>query len=136
MSVNLSVVLLEFVLRGGGPDVQRMIDRYEKDQQYPGVYGLSSIFHPGFTLDQLARSAWQPHTRIHYATVAELIAALGTLGYDLVLTPTPHPGNPDHATLSIGRQGVILTSMPRDAAQALVQAFHVAPNPYQRPPTP
>jgi hypothetical protein len=131
--VNLSVVLLEFVLRGGTPNAQLMMSKYRQQSGHPGVYGLSSVFHPGYSLDQLARSAWQPHPRIHYATVSELVVALAPLGCEPVLIHTPNPRNPDHATLGVARLGVTLPSLPLDAAQALADAFHVAPNPYQRP---
>jgi hypothetical protein len=134
--IDLNVVLLDFVMRGGVPDAQLLVDTYVQSKANPSAYGVSAIFHPGFTLDQLAWAANQPHKQLHYATVAELRAALAPLGYEPVLVHTPSRTNADHATLGIARLGVkgVLQALPMDAAQALVAAFHQIVNPYRRKP--
>lgn len=133
--IDLNVVLLDFVVRGGTPDAGRFTQRYTPVRGYPGVYGLSVTFHPGFTLDQLAWVAQQPHTQLHYATVAELRVALAPLGYDLVLVRTPSRANPDHCSLSVAPSGGgAVPTLPLDVAQALTGAFHVTLNPYQAKP--
>jgi hypothetical protein len=90
---------------------------------------------PATPLDRLARAAQQPHSQLHYATIAELRSALAPLGYEPALVRTPSRSNPDHCTLGVAHLGgTALMALPQDAAAALVAAFHVTSNPYQQKP--
>ncbi len=131
--VNLSAVALAFAARGGQPTEANLVRGYGAFTPRPGVYGLSVVFHPGYTLDQLLRVAQFPHSRVGYATIAEVEMALTQAGYELVLTKTPTRKYVDHHTLGVAQGGVALRSLPADAARALTGVLHEIPNPYIAP---
>lgn len=138
--VDLSPISMrsEVVLRGGNvkaPGVRRQLrDAYARlDDMYPDIRGLSVVFRPGATLDELARAASFPHSKLSHARVTELNTALSTAGFAVILFVTPHPeaNLPDHHTLAVEQGGVIQLALDAAAAYALIQTMRVVDNAYQ-----
>lgn len=139
--VDLATIspLTELIIRGGdlthSNAPQFLMNGYTQYHNSPGVYGLSVVFHQGYTLDQLAKAATFPNGSISYSVIARIraeLAALG-MGYDMVLWKTHSNTYADHHTLGITRNGQIETQLERIVANALINAFSVVPNPYKRP---
>lgn len=96
------------------------------------LVGLSCLFRPGATLDELAREGAYRNPRISVAIVQRLVMELAAARYDLVLYVTPVTGYPDHHTLAVARSGVVERTLRDDALDALIHAMTVVDNPYQR----
>jgi hypothetical protein len=131
-------VLQEIVVRGGNakaPNARATLQgKYERDDDYPDVIGLSTVFREGASLDQLARAAQFPHSRISWSVIGRLIAELGAVGCEPVLFMTPTPDLPDHHTLAVAVGGIVEPSLSDMAADALIRAMQVDDNPYQAQP--
>lgn len=130
--VDLSLVVTDFVLRGGKSLAQDLQDNYRRSPQLPGV---SVLFHPGYDVDALARAGHFRHGSLTYATVAQLEQALAQVGYEMQLRSTPSANNPEHHSLLVAQNGNVFPDLPDAAAQALSQEFakNIVPNPYQQP---
>lgn len=133
-------MLSEIVVRMGdakGPQGRaNMQNAYVRpDPQYPGIVGLSTLFRPGASLDDLARAASQVlnHRKLSWSILQRLIRELTHAGYDLVLYITPNVDLPDHHTLAVAGAGVVQSTLPDAAADALIHALDVVDNPYRRP---
>ena len=140
--VDLTTIspLAEIVIRAG--DLTKATVKAELKAGYgpfigrPGVFGLSVVFHQGFDLDTLAKTAHFPNGKIGYSIIAHIQEELANLnaGYALVLFITPTRRYVDHHTLGITRNGQIETILADDAAEALLRAFIVVSNPYKGQP--
>jgi nitrate reductase NapAB chaperone NapD len=139
--VDLTTIspLTEVIIRGGNLSqsnaAQILMSGYTQYRNVPGVYGLSVVFHQGYTLDQLVKAASFPNGSISYSMIARIraeLAALG-MGYDMVLWKTHSNTYVDHHTLGITRNGLMETQLEYIVANALIKAFIVGPNPYKRP---
>jgi hypothetical protein len=143
--VDLSRInpLVEIMVRAGdakSPQARKNVQAaYLKRDfaNFPDAPGISVLFRPGATLDELAREGAFPHNRISFSVIGKIIEELAAVGYELVLfvTPTPALGLPDHHSLAVERAGVVEPSLPDAAADALLGALTVVDNPYrpQRP---
>jgi len=102
---------------------------------FPGATGLSCLFRPGASLDDLAHEGSYPNPKLSYTTIGQLVNELASvgIGYTPVLFVTPTRTYPDHHTLAIARHGVIETTLQEDALDALIRALNVVDNPYQQP---
>lgn len=133
-------LLSEIVLRGG--DMGHPAARNGLKMQYarPNVHypdvraGLSCLFRPGASLDELAREGSYRNPKLSVAIVQRLIRELATVGCELVLYVTPVADYPDHHTLVVARGGVIELALDDDALDALIRAMTVVDNPYQQRP--
>lgn len=131
-------VLSEIVLRGGDfahPAARKGLkEQYRRvNAHYPDVRaGLSCLFRPGASLDELAREGAYRNPRISVAIIQRLIAELALNGYELVLYKTPVSGFPDHHTLAVARSGAVALVLEDDALDALIHAMTVVDNPYQQ----
>ncbi|HEX6543270.1 MAG TPA: hypothetical protein VF040_16055 [Ktedonobacterales bacterium] len=137
--VDLSQVslLAEIVLRGGNiidPRAQAIAREHyqEPNEHYQLEVGLSCLFRPGATLDELAREGTYPNSRLSVAIVQRLVDELAVIGCTPVLYVTPAPVAPDHHTLVFLRGGMLEAALQDDMLQALVRASTVVPNPYRR----
>jgi hypothetical protein len=130
--------LTEIVIRAGSlnrPDAKGiLIDGYEDDPRYPNVFGLSTVFRQGASLDELARAAHFPHGKIGYSVIARIQQELAVVGYELVLFITPTVRYADHHTLGIMKNGQVQQTLDDVAADALLRAFTVVSNPYKGKP--
>lgn len=100
---------------------------------YPDVRaGLSCLFRPGATLDELAREGAYPNVKLSVAIMQRLIVELALVGAEPILYVTPVAGYPDHHTLTVARGGVIELSLQDDSLDALIRAMMVVDNPYRR----
>lgn len=130
-------VLSELVLRGGDfahPAARKsLMDQYARpNAHYPDVRsGLSCLFCPGASLDELAREGTYRNTRLSVAIVQRLIAELATVARELRLYVTPIPAYPDHHTLVVAQNGMIETTLAVDVLDALIRAMIVVDNPYR-----
>jgi len=138
--VDLSRIsaLTEIILRAGDASDQSahrsMQDAYVRpDPDYPGLVGLSTLFRPGASLDQLARAGAHVfrHRKLSYSVIARVQQEFGAVGYELVLYVTPNAQLADHHTLAVARAGSIQPALPDDAAEALIRALTVVDNPYR-----
>lgn len=141
-TIDLSHVsmLSEIVVRmGNAKDSQARMSMQRAyvrpDPNYPGIAGLSTLFHPGASLDDLARAASQVlnHRKLSWSIVQHLMGELAQVSYELVLYITPNADLPDHHTLAVAIAGVVQPILADAAAEALIRALDVADNPYQRP---
>lgn len=130
-------VLSEIVLRGGDfahrAARQGLVDQYARPNvHYPDVRaGLSCLFRPGASLDELAREGTYPNAKLSVAIVRRLITELAAVTYEPVLFITPITGYPDHHTLAVARSGQVETALREDALDALIRATTIVDNPYR-----
>jgi hypothetical protein len=125
------------VLRGG--DFRHPKSRASLQHQYARVNafypdvvaGLSCLFRPGASLDDLAREGAYLNTKISYSVIQRLRGELGMAGYELLLYVTPTRQYPDHHTLAVARGGQVEPTLADDALEALIRAMVVVDNPYQ-----
>lgn len=134
--------LVEIVVRAGDARDPRTRERMRNAYNtpltlFPGAVGLSCLFRPGASLDELAREGAYPNPMLSYATVDRLQWELAQIGYHLVLFITPTHQFPDHHTLAVakasGSGNVVelpITNAPLDALQRALVVVH---NPYQTP---
>ena len=143
VDLSQTSILGEIVLRAGNstdPNARRsMKAAYERaDPMYPDTIGLSVLFRPGATVDELAREGSFRHPKLGYAKVSQLMQALAQVGYELVLFVTPHPDLPtplpDHHSLAVARSGQVEAKLADDAADALLHTLTTMDNPYQTKP--
>lgn len=138
IDLNKVSPLTEIIIRAGdlrsANAFQVLMNGYTQYRNVPGVYGLSVVFHQGYTLDQLAMAAHFPNGSISYSVIASIRSELAALkmGYDMVMWKTPSNMYVDHHTLGITRNGQIETTLERAVADALIKAFLVVPNLYKR----
>ena len=140
--VDLSVVaaLSELVLRGGDfahPASRQIIQaQYARaNAHYPDVRaGLSCLFRPGASLDELAREGAYRNPKLSVAIVQRLVSELGRARYQLRLYVTPIQGYPDHHTLVVVRNGITRLTLTDDALDALIRAMTIVDNPYRAAP--
>src|SRR5690242_5519266 len=131
-------MLAEIVLRGG--DFSNPRSRVSLRMQYeqPNNHytdlaaGVSCLFRPGASLDELAREGSYPNARLSVAVVERLVHELAVAGRELALYITPVPRFPDHHTLVVLRNGVLETTLQDDALDALIRAMSTVNNPYRR----
>ncbi len=149
-TVDLSRIspLVEIILRAGDAHDPRTRERMRAAYNtpltlFPGAVGLSCLFRPGASLDDLAREGAYPNPMLSYATIDRLQSELSHVGYTLVLFITPTRQFPDHHTLAVAKQmspasgqaGIIEVSLTDAPLDALIRALTVVRNPYQTPHT-
>jgi hypothetical protein len=133
-------LLSEIVVRGGDfahPDARSglKVQYARPNVHYADVrVGLSCLFRPGASLDELAREGAYRNPRLSVAIVQRLISELATVGCELVLYITPVAGYPDHHTLAVARGGVPEHTLGDGALDALIRAMTVVDNPYRQRP--
>src|SRR5260370_28606257 len=131
-------VLSEIVVRGGDiahPAARNglKVQYARSNVHYPDVRaGLSCLFRPGASLDELAREGSYRNPKLSVAIVQRLITELGTVGYELVLYIMPVAGYPDHHTLVVARSGMIEITLRDEVLNALNRSMTVVDNPYQQ----
>lgn len=129
-------VLAEIVVRAGNarqPDARHIMQKayLAVDATYPDTIGISTLFRPDATLDELAREGSFPNAKISYSIVGRITAELTASGYELVLYVTPTAVMPDHHSLAVARRGQVLPQLPGDA---LLRALDTVDNPYRSRP--
>lgn len=130
--------LAEIVVRGGDiahPAAREglKVQYARANVHYPDVRaGLSCLFRPGASLDELAREGSFRNPKLSVAIVQHLIAELAAAGRELVLYVTPVASYPDHHTLVVARGGVLEVALRDEALNALIRAMTVVDNPYRQ----
>ncbi len=95
--------------------------------------GLSCLFHPGASFDDLAREGFFPNAQLSVATIQQLTGELATIGCEPALYTTPViPRYPNHHTLVFFRGGMLELTLQDDVLQALVRAMAIVGNPHQQ----
>lgn len=112
--------------------MQRAYARGYRDRSGAQLPGVSVLFRPGATFDELAREGQFPNARLSYGPVAAVRGTLAAAGYELALYVTPSVDLPDHHTLAVALAGVIQPQLPDAAFDALRLALRVADNNYRR----
>jgi hypothetical protein len=93
---------------------------------YPDVRaGLSCLFRPGASLDELAREGSYRNPKLRVGIVQRLVAELAIANCGLVLYVTLVASYPDHHTLVVARGGVLELTLRDDALDALIRAMTV-----------
>jgi Mrp family chromosome partitioning ATPase len=129
---------VEVILRAGDirqPNAREVLQRNYAagNPDYPTVLGVSVLFAPGADVPLLVQRNIVPHKRVAHGTIQHILIELTTQGYDMVLYVTPDlPRLPDHHQLAVIKQGVVLVTLPDDAADALLKALHDDSNPNPR----
>src|SRR5690242_6058547 len=130
-------MLAEIVLRGG--DFSNPRSRVSLRMQYeqPNNHytdlaaGLSCLFRPGASVDELTREGSYPNAKLSIAIVERLITELATVGCELALYITPVPHCPDHHTLAAMRSGLLEISLSDEVLDVLIRAMSIVTNPYR-----
>lgn len=137
-TVSLDVLnpLTEILVRAGNAAAPHARQTFQQayvdiDLTYPDAVGISTLFREGATLDELAREGAFPHRKISFSVLGKIIEELRAVGHELVLFITPTPKLPDHHSLAVAANGVVLPTLPDVAAEALLRALTVVDNPYQ-----
>jgi len=132
-------LLSQLVLRAGNindPRAQLAArDQYRRpNTSYTDLkVGLSCLFRPGASLDDLAHEGLFPNARLSTATIQQLVSELATIGCNPALYVTPViPRYPNHHTLVFVRGGMLELTLQDDVLQALVRAMTIVSNPYQQ----
>ncbi|HEV2236495.1 MAG TPA: hypothetical protein VGR57_07505, partial [Ktedonobacterales bacterium] len=100
-------LLSEIVVRGGdfahpGARSGLKAQYARQNVHYADVRaGLSCLFRPGASLDELAREGSYRNPRLSVAIAQRLTSELASVGRELVLYITPVAGYPDHHTLAV-----------------------------------
>jgi hypothetical protein len=131
-------LLAEIVLRGGDihdPRARQVLqEQYARvNQRYPDLtVGLSCLFRPGASLDDLAREGSYPNGSLSIAVIQRLIDELTAIGYALALYVTPVPQYPSHHTLVITHMGIVEPTLRDEVLDALARAMTTVKNPYRK----
>ena len=98
-----------------------------EDTLYPGIAGLSTLFRPGASLDELAREGAFPHAKLSYSVIGRGKGELASAGFSMILYRTPNPAAclPDHHTLAVAQTSVVAPALADAAADALIRALDV-----------
>jgi len=128
--------LVEIIVRAGDFHDPRTRERMRNAYNtpltlFPGAIGLSCLFRPGATLDELAREGAYPNPLLSYTTVDRLQYDLAQVEYRLVLFITPTRHFPDHHTLAVAQGDIVELSLADAPLDALLHALIVVHNPYQ-----
>lgn len=103
------------------------------NRSYPDLsVGLSCLFRPGASIDDLAREGSYPNARLSVTIVQRLQDELAAIGYELALYITPVPRFPDHHTLVVKHSGVIEATLRDEVLDALIRAMITLSNPYRQ----
>lgn len=138
VDLRLISMLDEIVLRGGDFSDPRARESLRRQYERPNVYyadlsvGLSCLFRPGASLDELAREGSYPNAKLSVAIVERLITELASAGCQLALYITPVPRFPDHHTLVVMRDGLLEITLSDEVLDALIRAMSIVNNPYRR----
>lgn len=119
----------EWVVRAGIATREMLIRGYVEHRSVPGLFGFSVQYHPGASVDELARAGHFPNAQVSYATDRQLAAALAPLGYQLRLVASPGQGYHHTFCVLYDTSGtVVRTPLPVDAADAISATFVRIPN--------
>ena len=95
--------------------------------------GLSCLFHPGASFDDLAREGFFPNAQLSVATIQQFMGELAAIGCEPALYMTPViPRYPNHHTLVFFHGGMLELTLQDDVLQALVRAMIIVRNPHQQ----
>src|SRR5260370_15100497 len=106
-------VLSEIVVRGGDiahPAARNglKVQYARSNVHYPDVRaGLSCLFRPGPTLEELAREGSYRNPKLSVAIVQRLLSELSTSDRELLLHVTPVVGDAYHHTLAVSGTAAI-----------------------------
>ena len=120
-----------WVVRAGIASPNSLVRGYNQHRGVPGLFGFSVQYAPGRSVEELALAGQFPHEQISYATANTLQLALQPLDYTMRLVQSP--GREFHHTFAVlyDVSGLLLQSLPQDAAEALSQTFRHRLNPYR-----
>lgn len=124
---------MNWVVRGGLASMKALTAAYKQHRGVPGLYGFSVQYATGITVEELARAGQFPHAQISFAPDDALAAALAPLGYQMRLIRSPGQGYHHTFAVLYDASGMMLQSLPRDAAHALHRTFRHRLNPLLQP---
>jgi hypothetical protein len=124
---------MEWVVRGGIATTDRLQKGYGEHRGMRGVFGFSVQYAPGKTVEELAQVGRIRNGQISFATVDDIRAALHPIGYAMRLVKCPGQGFHHTFAVVYDASGMMLQTLPDDAAQALQRVFRQRPNPYRLP---
>lgn len=121
---------MDWVVRAGIASPGSLVRGYNQHRGMPGLFGFSVQYAPGSSVEELALAGQFPHPQISYATDDALQVALQLLGYAMKLVRSPGRGYHHTFAVLYDVSGLLLQSLPQDAAAALSQTFRHDLNPY------
>lgn len=122
-----------WVVRGGLAAPDNLRENYGEHSRVPGLFGCSTQYQPGRTIEELAAAGQFRNPRISYAANRDLIAVAKDLGYDLSFVRSPGRGYHHTMMVRLSSTGEMLQQLPADLALALSAAFRQMPNPARVP---
>jgi hypothetical protein len=122
-----------WVVRAGEATPRDLQAKYQQHIQVPSVWGFSVQYDAAASVDELARAGAFPNGQISYQEEQVLAAALLAFGYRMRLVPTPGRGYHHTFMVLYDASGVMLQTLPLDAATTLHQTFLHIPNPHRVP---
>ena len=123
---------MNWVVRAGVASSNSLIKGYNQHRAVPGLFGFSVQYADAKSVEELAYAGRFPHEQISYASDDALQMVLQPLGYMMKLVNSPGKGYHHTFAVLYDAEGSPLRSLPRDAADALSQAFRQRSNPYSR----
>jgi hypothetical protein len=137
--VDLSQVgRAEIVLRGGNLHDLRAQQETRKQYARPNRFyadltvGLSCLFRPGASVDDLAIEGRYPNPSLSVTTVYRLTEELARIHCSMRLHVTPVAMYPDHHTLIFYRRAALETALEDDVLDALARAMTIVKNLHRR----
>jgi len=118
-------------VRAGIASPISLVKGYNHHRGVPGLFGFSVQYAPGRSVEELALAGQFPHEQISYATDDALRLALQPLDYTMNLVRSPGRGYHHTFAVLYDVSGLLLQSLPQDAAVALSQTFRHRSNPYR-----
>ncbi len=122
-----------WVVRAGESKPRDLQAKYLEHTQAPSVWGFSVQYDQAASVDDVARAGAFPNGQISYQQEQVLATALLALGYRMRLVRTPGRGYHHTFMVLYDASGVMLHTLPLDAATALHQTFFHIPNPHRVP---
>ena len=121
---------MNWVVRAGVASPSSLVKGYNQHRGVPGLFGFSVQYAPGRSVEELTFAGQFPHEQISYATDDALQIALQPIGYTMKLVHRPGKGYHHTFAVLYDVSGLLLQSLPQDAAVALSQTFSHRLNPY------
>jgi hypothetical protein len=123
----------QWVVRAGIATPDSLQLGYTEHKAVTGLYGFSVQFAPGLTVDALAQAGRFRNNQISYADAIDLEHVLAPLGYTLRLVRSPGLGFHHTFAVLYTSSGLMLQTLPSDAAIAISNALIRIRNPHPAP---
>lgn len=122
---------VSWVVRAGIARADTLINGYRLHSGITGLYGFSVQYTAGKSVEELAQAGQFSHAQISYAQEQDLAASLAHLSYTMRLVRSPGKGYHHTFAVLYDATGLMLHTLPQDAADALSRTFKQRSNPHR-----